>query len=67
MRNNNQKENFIEEERAMDQILKNVIQKRKEHIIDQLLKFESYKSLDGRQLYELTLKELEFEYKNKCK
>ena len=47
-----------------EEILKKIIQKQKEQIIDQLLKVKSYKSLDGRQLYELTLNELKVEVEN---
>ncbi|WP_202595361.1 Fur-regulated basic protein FbpA [Halalkalibacter okhensis] len=35
---------------------------RKEQIIQQLLNKRAYKSSDNRQLYELTLSELESEY-----
>jgi hypothetical protein len=41
------------------------IQTRKEQMIDQLLEDESYKSLDGRQLYQLSMNELEFEIKKR--
>ncbi|WP_257351026.1 Fur-regulated basic protein FbpA [Pseudalkalibacillus decolorationis] len=44
-----------------------VIMNRKEQLIQQMLKLESYKSTDDRQLYELTLSELEYEYKKMCK
>ncbi|PMC40507.1 Fur-regulated basic protein FbpA [Bacillus sp. UMB0899] len=36
---------------------------QKDHIIQQLLKLNCFKSSDDRQLYELTLHELESEYK----
>ncbi|WP_226529436.1 Fur-regulated basic protein FbpA [Metabacillus niabensis] len=36
---------------------------QKDHIIQQLLKLNCFKSSDDRQLYELTLPELECEYK----
>ncbi|MFD2216026.1 Fur-regulated basic protein FbpA [Metabacillus endolithicus] len=36
---------------------------KKEQVIQQLLRLDYYKSSDNRQLYELTLSELENEYR----
>ena len=47
-----------------EEMLKKVIKKQREQLIDQLLKVKTYKSLDGRQLYELTLNELKVEAEN---
>ncbi|MEK4031386.1 Fur-regulated basic protein FbpA [Pseudobacillus sp. FSL P4-0506] len=51
----------------MGDILNQVIINRKEQLIQQMLKWESYKSTDDRQLYELTLSELEHEYQKMYK
>lgn len=51
----------------MGDILNKVIINRKEQLIQQMLKWESYKSTDDRQLYELTLSELEHEYQKMYK
>ncbi|RJS50251.1 hypothetical protein CJ483_23775 [Bacillus sp. PK3_68] len=51
----------------MGDILNKVIINRKEQLIQQMLKWESYKSTDERQLYELTLSELEHEYQKMYK
>ncbi|MEC2076702.1 Fur-regulated basic protein FbpA [Metabacillus fastidiosus] len=50
----------------MRKVFKNNILSRKELIIEQLLELKSYKSSDNRQLYELTLSELEYEYEKLC-
>jgi len=43
--------------------MKEAIVFQKDQIIQQLLKLNCFKSSDNRQLYELTLHELESEYK----
>jgi Fur-regulated basic protein A len=47
----------------MGEIFKKVIRLKKEQVIQQLIRLDYYKSSDNRQLYELTLRELENEYK----
>ncbi|HZH58244.1 MAG TPA: Fur-regulated basic protein FbpA [Metabacillus sp.] len=47
----------------MGDIMKEAIVFQKDQIIQQLLKLNCFKSSDNRQLYELTLHELENEYK----
>lgn len=46
----------------MGELFKKAIKQRKEQTIQLLLKLDCYKSTDNRQLYELTLSELENEY-----
>lgn len=47
----------------MGENMKEAIVFRKDHIIQQLLQLNCFKSSDDRQLYELTLHELESEYR----
>ncbi|MBM7605056.1 hypothetical protein JOC75_003060 [Metabacillus crassostreae] len=47
----------------MGELFKKAIKHRKEQTIQLLIKLDCYKSIDNRQLYELTLSELENEYK----
>ena len=47
----------------MGEIFKKAIRLKKEQVIQQLLRLDYYKSSDNRQLYELTLRELESEDK----
>lgn len=54
---------ILKERMKLGNILNKIIIKRKEQLIRQMLKLDSYKSMDDRQLYELTLSELEHEYK----
>ncbi|WP_449536526.1 Fur-regulated basic protein FbpA [Ferdinandcohnia sp. Marseille-Q9671] len=42
-------------------LLKETVEKRKDDIIQKLIEFNQYKK-DGKQLFELSLSELEFEY-----
>lgn len=58
---------ILKEMMRMGDILNKVIINRKEQLIQQMLKWESYKSTDDRQLYELTLSELEHEYQKMYK
>ena len=41
-----------------EQIIKKALRKRKMHLMKLLLKHKIYKLLDGRQLYELSIEEL---------
>lgn len=43
-------------------VLKEAVEKRKKFLIDWLINHEIYEAEDGRQLYELTLGELEHMY-----
>jgi Fur-regulated basic protein A len=43
-------------------VLKEAVEKRKQYIIDFLIDHEVYEAPDGRQLYELSLGELEHMY-----
>ncbi|WP_083584425.1 Fur-regulated basic protein FbpA [Bacillus weihaiensis] len=47
----------------MDEGLNQTLSYRKEQVIQKLLNLHHYKTTDDRQLYELTLSELESEYK----
>lgn len=43
-------------------VLKEAVEKRKKFLIEWLINHEKYEAEDGRQLYELTLGELEHMY-----
>jgi polyhydroxyalkanoate synthesis regulator phasin len=49
-------------------ILNQAVEERKKHLIDQLMKYGYFKTPEGKQLYELTLTELEIAHIDvKCK